>query len=122
MKKVNGSDKVCLVLSKCTIAELERYRDELNRLIESKHKQVTAQKNKTERLKIFMKHNDMDGSVLFADSVFKRKPKYAYFDSDGEMHTWSGTGHTPTILKELLDGGAELEEFKIENFNSDLKE
>jgi len=122
MKKVNGADKVCLVLNKCTISELERYRDELNKLIESKYKEITAQKNKTERLKIFMKHNDMDGSVLFSDTVFKRRPKFAFFDAEGELHTWSGTGHTPTVLKELLDAGADLEEFKIENFNMDLNE
>lgn len=121
MKKVNGPDKICLVLKTCTIAELEHYRDELNKLISAKSEELIAQKNKTERLKIFLKQNDMDGSVLFADKVFNRQPKYAFFDSTGELHTWAGTGHVPTVLQSLLDNGAQLEDFAIEKMNLDDK-
>jgi len=40
------------------------------------------------------------------------EPKYAY-TVDGEEHTWTGRGRMPLALKEMIDGGEDLDSFLI---------
>nr|AKN37586.1 hypothetical protein [Vibrio sp. FF_291] len=121
MKKVNHPEKVCFILQDFTIDELVKYRNELDNLIKEKSAKLNDAMTKAERLKIFMAHNRMDSDVLFDTNKFKRRPKYAYFDEFGKMHTWAGVGRTPLILQKLLDEGANIEDFQIERWETELK-
>lgn len=40
--------------------------------------------------------------------------KYRYTTEDGETHTWTGQGRTPTTMKNAIEQGASLDDFLID--------
>ena len=55
---------------------------------------------------------------IFSGSVkpLKEKSKVAirYRDPSNAANTWTGRGRTPTWIKTLIEGGANLDQFKID--------
>ncbi|WP_439242516.1 H-NS family histone-like protein [Lonepinella sp. BR2474] len=116
------------VINTIDLAKAEKVLEKLQLIIDEKRKAAEAQvaeiKARQELIKKYqaeLKEKGISLSELIdnhAENKVKKQrtslpAKYQYIDDNGEQRTWSGQGRTPKAIKNALDAGKSLDDFKI---------
>lgn len=105
-------------------AIIEKFQYALDKKTEEQEaaaKEQQALENKLETIKKTLEEQNIPLSILLdalnCESKPKKvaKPKYRFTDNNGEIKLWSGRGHMPKHLKQLVESGQDIESFRIES-------